>query len=104
MSSEAMNLSSLQLPSDNTSASPSIHQQIKSKELDEIINVILQTLAIKSVQNCMTRPICYCTSSKCLTSFAEVQRLASECSLINLAVCRTAERTTFKLKIYYVYY
>lgn len=72
VSSESVQKSGLQFPSQNPFAASSVHQQIESEILDEIVHVVTKTLAIKSVKHRVASTISNGTGSLSLSAFAKL--------------------------------
>lgn len=96
MSSESMQKTGLQFPRKDPLAASTIHEQIESKILDEVVHVVTKTLPIKGVKHRMAGSIGDGASSFSLSTFAEFQRLTAESALIDLAVFRTTKGTAYE--------
>ena len=71
-----------------------VHDQIERKVFDEKLHVVLQRGAVKRVQHGVTRTIGRRGATVRLATFAEVERLTAERSLINFAVVCARKRQT----------
>ncbi|KYQ58385.1 hypothetical protein ALC60_02806 [Trachymyrmex zeteki] len=69
-----MQRSVLQTKRDHTATFAVLHQQIEGEILDEVITIVT-----------MAGPVSYATASMSLTALAELERLTTKSSLIDLA-------------------
>ena len=96
---EAMESAILEVESDDADAFSLVHDQVKSKVLNEKVGIMSERLAVECVQDGMTRPIGSCSTPVGLTALSELQRLTTECALVDLALLCTREWNTKALKL-----
>lgn len=73
MSSESVQLSSLQFPGQNPFAASAVHEQIEGEILDEIMHVVAKTLAVEGVKHRVAGPVSDGTGSFSLSTLAKLQ-------------------------------
>lgn len=88
-----------QVKGNNTHALALVHDQIQRKVLDEEVCVVSQRLAVQAVEDSVPCAIGGGCTSVCLPALAEFQRLATESTLIDLALLRTREWDTEPLQL-----
>jgi hypothetical protein len=77
--------------SHNTTALETVHDQVKSKVLDEEDAVVAKGSTEQSMKHAMAGPIGNCAAPVGLTALSEVLRLATERTLVDLAVLGARE-------------
>jgi hypothetical protein len=76
----------------NSNAFAILHDQIECEIFDEISSVEGETATVKRMQHGVTRSIGGSCATVRLASLSEVERLSTECPLINFAVLSTGKR------------
>ena len=76
-----------------------VHQQVGGEVLDEEDGVVLERLAVQSVQHGVTSAISGSGASVGLASSSILQRLTTEGALVDLALVRARERQTVALQL-----
>lgn len=82
-----MKCSVFQAEGDHSSTFTVFHQQVQGEVFNKVITVITERLPVQSVEQRMTGTIGDATASVGLTSFAKLQRLTSESSLVDFTYC-----------------
>ena len=82
---ETMQRAVFKAKGDDTTALAVFHQQIKGEVLDEVVAVVAQRLAVKRVQEWVTRTIGHAAAAMGLAALAEFERLSTESALVDLA-------------------
>lgn len=78
--------------SNDTLADTVLHDQVSRKVLDEVVGVVSEGLAVKSVQKSVTSPVGSGTAPVCLTTLAELLTLTTKGTLV--AVPMSASTTS----------
>jgi hypothetical protein len=76
---------------DNTLADTILHNQVSSKEFNEIFGVVSERLAIKSVKESMASSVSGSTATICLTTLSIFLGLTTKGSLVDFAVLGSGE-------------
>lgn len=73
--------------------------KIQSEILNEVVTVVPQTLSIQSMQEAVPGPVCHTAAPVRLATLAILVALATECSLVDLALCSSAEGHSIVLQL-----
>jgi hypothetical protein len=76
-----------------------VHEQISGEVLDEEHGVVREGLSVEGVQHGMARAIRCGGATVRLAARTVLERLATECALINLAILSTREGKTVRLEL-----
>lgn len=95
VSPESMQKSGLQFPGQDPFATSAMHEQIEGEILDEIMHVITKTLPVEGVKHRVAGSISNGAGSLSLAAFAELQRLSTKSTLIDLTIFRTTKWTAY---------
>ena len=76
-----------------------IHNQIQRKVLDEELAVVPHRLAVQRVEHSMSRPVCRSGTPISLATFAEIERLPTEGTLVDLPFVGAGERKAVVLEL-----
>jgi hypothetical protein len=90
--SEPMEGTIFHVQSDDTDTLSFVHNEIKRKIFNEEIGVVSQRLAIKSMKDGMPCSIGSRSTAIGLSTFPVLERLSTECTLVNFALFCTRER------------
>lgn len=82
----AVNCSILHVEARDADTAPILHDQVQRKVLNEVCGVKSQGAPIKGVKHCVSCSVSCTSASVRLTPLAEIQRLSSECPLVNFSV------------------
>ena len=97
---ETMQSTIFHIESDDTDAFAILHNEVEGEVLDKEVRIVAERLAVERVEKGVTRSVSGSCTPICLTTLAELQRLATESTLVDLALLGSRERNTemFKLK------
>jgi hypothetical protein len=78
-----------------------LHYQVEGEVFDEVICAVAEGLAIEGVKNRMASTVSSSSAAVSLSALAVFERLATERTLVDLALLRPGERDTvvFKLRL-----
>ena len=76
----------LHVKSDDTHALAILHNQVQSEVLNEEVGVVSQRLAVEGMKECVSCSVSGSSATICLATLAKLQRLATEGTLIDLAL------------------
>lgn len=85
--------------SNNADTLAVLHNQVEREVLNEEVGVVPKRLAIKRVEKSMTGSVSGGSTSVCLTTLSIFERLATECTLVDLALLSSRERNTEVLEL-----
>lgn len=91
---ESVQCTIFHVESNHTNTFAILHYKIQGEIFDEKVRVMTERLAVERVKKRVPCSVGGSSTAICLTSFAEFQRLATESTLINLALLRPGERDT----------
>ena len=83
---EAVEGTVLHVQSNDTDTLAVLHDEIKREVFDEEVGVMAERLAVESVEERVTGTVRRRGAAVCLAALAELERLATECTLVDLAL------------------
>ena len=99
VSAEAMDRAVLEVEGSDTDTLAILHNQIKRKELDEVRGVVAQRLAVKRMKHGVACAVGSGGTAVRLSTLAIMERLATECTLVDLAFLRTRKGQAVVLQL-----
>ena len=88
-----------QVQCDDSNALAFVHDKIQSEVLDKEVGVVSERLAVKGVQDGVAGAIGGGSATVCLTTLPKLQRLTTECALVDLSIFRSGERYPIAFKL-----
>ena len=96
---EAVECAVLHVEGDHANTLAILHDEVEREVLDEEVGVVSEGLTIEGMKNGVPGSVgCGCTTV-CLSTLPELQRLTTECALVDLALLRPRERNTVVLEL-----
>lgn len=96
---EAVESAILLVVGDHTLALAVLHDQVNGEELNEVVGVVPERLAVKSVQKSVTCAVGGGAAAVGLATLAVVLALTTECTLVNLALVCSREGAAVVLEL-----
>jgi hypothetical protein len=96
---EAVQGTVLHVECNDTDTLTILHDQVKSEVLDEEVGVVTEGLAVEGMQESVSGTVSGCCTPVGLASLAVVERLSTECSLVNFTLLCPGEGKTEVLEL-----